>query len=87
MQTAVNFEYVICDGLSKDRTVAIAQSYQDAFAQKGISYRISSEKDRGIYDAMNKDIDKAEGKYSWFLNAADWLCRIAFFRRYDLRGR
>lgn len=82
MQTAVNFEYIICDGLSKDRTVEIAQSYQDAFAQKGITYRICSEKDNGIYDAMNKGIDKAEGKYIWFLNAADWLCDVDAVKRF-----
>jgi len=74
MQTAMNFEYIICDGLSQDHTVAIAESYREAFSQKGISYRIFSEKDCGIYDAMNKGIDKAEGSYIWFLNAGDWLC-------------
>lgn len=82
MQTSVDFEYIICDGLSKDRTVAIAQSYQDAFAQKGIPYHIYSEKDRGIYDAMNKGIDKAKGKYIWFLNAADWLCEADVVKKF-----
>lgn len=81
-QTEKNFEYIICDGMSKDRTVAIAESYREAFAKKGISYNIFSEKDSGIYDAMNKGIDKAEGKYIWFLNAADWLCRADAVERF-----
>lgn len=73
-QSAVDFEYVICDGLSKDHTVEIAKTYEDAFAKRGISYRIFSEKDKGIYDAMNKGIDHANGRYIYFLNAGDWFC-------------
>lgn len=74
MQTANDYEYIICDGLSKDNTVSIAEGYQEAFARKGVSYRVFSERDFGIYDAMNKGVDKAEGKYIWFLNAGDWFC-------------
>lgn len=73
-QTTTDYEYIICDGLSTDATVEIAKSYQDKFAEKGISYRVYSEKDNGIYDAMNKGIEKAHGQYMYFLNAGDWLC-------------
>ncbi len=73
-QTTTDYEYIICDGLSTDATVEIAKSYQDKFAEKGISYRVFSEKDNGIYDAMNKGIEKAQGQYMYFLNAGDWLC-------------
>lgn len=73
-QTTLDYEYIICDGLSKDRTVEIAQSYQERFAQKGISYRVYSQKDAGIFDAMNKGIDLANGQYIFFLNAGDWFC-------------
>lgn len=74
-QTAIDFEYMICDGLSRDRTVSIAESYREKFAEKGISYRIFSEKDKGVYDAMNKGIDRANGRYIYFLNAGDWFCQ------------
>lgn len=73
-QSATDYEYVICDGLSKDRTVEIAESYREKFAEKGISYRIYSEKDGGIYDAMNKGVGHAQGQYIYFLNAGDWFC-------------
>ena len=72
-QTYTNFEYLIVDGLSKDNTVGIAKSYCDQFAQKGITYTIKSEKDTGIYNAMNKATDMASGKWLLFLNAGDWL--------------
>ena len=73
-QTTIDYEYLICDGLSGDRTVEIAESYRDAFAERGISYRIYSEKDSGVYDAMNKGIMLATGQYIYFLNAGDWFC-------------
>ena len=57
-QTYPNIEYTIVDGLSKDETAEIAKSYADAFRQKGYTHRVISEKDNGIYDAMNKGITK-----------------------------
>lgn len=48
------FDYTIIDGNSTDNTVKISESYKDKFAAKGIDFRIISEKDNGIYDAMNK---------------------------------
>lgn len=72
-QTYTNYEYLIVDGLSSDRTVEIAESYCDQFAKKGITYTIKSEKDTGIYNAMNKATDMASGKWLLFLNAGDWL--------------
>lgn len=58
-------EYLIIDGLSKDGTLDIAKRYH------GFNLRIVSEKDKGLYDAMNKGIALASGKYLWFLNAGD----------------
>ena len=66
------FEYLIFDGLSTDGTVAAAESYRAAFEAKGIVYRIVSEKDSGIYDAMNKGLRAATGDLVAFLNAGDW---------------
>lgn len=72
-QNYTDFEYIICDGLSKDKTVQIAESYKSQFLNKGIKYSIYSEKDGGVYFGMNNGIKKAEGKYIWFLNAGDWF--------------
>ena len=70
-QTSTNFEYIIKDGLSSDKTVNIAQSFTDAFAQRGISYRIISRKDSGIYDAMNQAVQETKGEWINFMNAGD----------------
>lgn len=71
-QSFAPYEYIIVDGLSKDRTVEIAHSYDEAFSQKGIIYRIISEKDNGIYDAMNKGIGMAQGDIVGMINSDDY---------------
>ena len=58
-------EYLIIDGGSKDQTLAIADKYKHFVSQ------VVSEKDKGLYDAMNKGLRLASGKYVWFLNAGD----------------
>lgn len=58
-------EYIIIDGNSKDKTLKIAEEYSQ------IITKIISEPDRGLYDAMNKGLALATGKYVWFLNAGD----------------
>ena len=72
-QDFTDFEYIIQDGLSNDQTVKIAESFQEAFADKGISFRIVSQKDQGTYDAMNKARQRAIGKWILFMNAGDWF--------------
>jgi glycosyltransferase involved in cell wall biosynthesis len=64
-QTYPHIEYLIIDGASTDGTLAIIQQYE-----KHISVWIS-EPDRGLYDAMNKGLTRASGKYVWFMNAGD----------------
>ena len=71
-QTYSNIEYTIVDGLSKDNTMEIAESYADAFREKGYTFRIVSEKDNGIYDAMNKGIRMASGELIGMINSDDW---------------
>lgn len=71
-QTYDNIEYLIIDGLSKDKTVEIAKSYEDKFLKRGFTYRIISEKDNGIYDAMNKGVGLATGDFVGILNSDDW---------------
>lgn len=70
-QNYLPFEYLIIDGLSKDNTITIAERYRDLFEQKGVRYSIYSEKDTGIYNAMNKGIRLASGDFVSFLNAGD----------------
>ena len=71
-QTYTDIEYIIIDGASKDKTVEIAESYKDTFAEKGIDYKIFSEPDKGIYDAMNKGIAKATGELVGLINSGDF---------------
>lgn len=66
-QTFDDFEYLIIDGASTDNTVGIAKDYQN----KCNKIKIFSEKDNGLYDAMNKGVSKAQGDYIVFLNADD----------------
>jgi len=65
-------EYLIIDGCSQDNTVSIAKEYEDKFIEKGYLYRIISEKDHGIYDAMNKGIHLATGELIGLINSDDW---------------
>ena len=65
-------EYLIIDGESKDDTVDIARSYQECFRERGYGYKIVSEKDAGLYDAMNKGIRLAEGTLIGIINSDDW---------------
>ncbi len=71
-QTMPCKEYIIVDGGSTDDTLEIAESYREKFAKKEISYQIISEKDRGIYDAMNKGIRLATGTLIGLINSDDW---------------
>ena len=66
-QTYPKVEYIIIDGGSKDGTVDIIRKHEEK-----ISYWIS-EPDKGIYDAMNKGIDQANGLYTIFVNSGDYL--------------
>jgi len=64
-QTYSNKEYIIIDGASKDGTLNVVKKYEGS-----IDY-ISSEPDKGIYDAMNKGIVHATGDFIIFMNAGD----------------
>ena len=65
-QNYKNYEHIIIDGESSDGTVEVINKYK-----KNIKYFIS-EKDNGIYDAMNKGIDKVDGDIIGILNADDF---------------
>jgi glycosyltransferase involved in cell wall biosynthesis len=66
-QTYPFIEYVIIDGASTDGTLEVIGQYRSAVAV------VHSEKDRGIYDAMNKGLERATGDYVLFINAGDLL--------------
>ena len=68
-QTYGDYEHIIVDGLSKDDTVAICRSYEGRYRGR---LRIVSEKDRGIYDAMNKGVALATGDVVGILNSDDF---------------
>lgn len=70
-QTLNNFEYVIIDGGSTDRTEEIVMSYKEAFEKKGVILTYQSEKDNGIYDAWNKGIKLSSGEFIGFLGSDD----------------
>ena len=70
-QKNLNFEYIIVDGDSKDGTIEILQRYESVFMEKNISYHWVSEKDKGIYDAMNKGLELASGDVIGYLNSDD----------------
>jgi len=77
-----NFEVIIIDGLSKDKTLDIVQKYK-----KMVTF-CSSEKDKGIYDAFNKGIKKANGKYIGIVNSDDLLMpnALKYLEKYDKRN-
>ena len=64
-QTYHRIEYIIVDGASTDRTAQIIEQYREHIA------KVVSEKDKGLYDAMNKGLKLATGDYICFLNAGD----------------
>ncbi|MFA5880224.1 MAG: glycosyltransferase family 2 protein [Candidatus Margulisiibacteriota bacterium] len=64
-QTYPNIEYIIIDGGSTDNTLGIIKKYEDK-----IAYWVS-EKDAGIYDAMNKGVQASTGAWVNFMNSQD----------------
>ena len=67
-QTYHDYEHIIVDGLSKDNTMEIVKQYEAKYNGK---LKYISEKDTGIYDAMNKGIKMATGDVIGILNSDD----------------
>lgn len=60
-----NFEHIIIDGASSDGTLEFLQSYPHL--------KVFSEPDNGVYDAFNKGVKRANGKYIVFVNSDDYF--------------
>ena len=74
-QTYPYIEHIVVDGASVDLTLHLSEEYRKRCAEKDSDHKvvISSEPDKGLYDAMNKGLKKATGNYVVFLNAGDLL--------------
>jgi len=68
-----NLEYIIIDGESKDNSVEIIKKYEDS-----LTYWIS-EKDNGMYEAIQKGFDKSTGEIMAWINADDLYHRKSFY--------
>ena len=69
-QSYQNIEYVVIDGASTDGTLEIIKKYENRLA------KLISEKDKGIYDAMNKGLLQATGDYVLFMNSGDEIYEL-----------
>jgi glycosyltransferase involved in cell wall biosynthesis len=68
-QTYKHIEHIIIDGASTDHTIEIIKNQQSSAA----NLKCFSGPDNGLYDAMNKGLQRATGDYVWFLNAGDTI--------------
>lgn len=72
----VELEYIVVDGASKDGTVEKIKAFADKVEKskrRNFSFRWVSEKDEGLYDAINKGIRMSTGEVVGILNADDYL--------------
>ncbi|KQS30698.1 glycosyltransferase family 2 protein [Dyadobacter sp. Leaf189] len=76
-QTYQKYEIIVVDGLSTDQTLSIVNEYSDRIAH------IISEKDAGMYDAVNKGFRLASGDYFCYINSDDRLTPIALEKAVD----
>jgi glycosyltransferase involved in cell wall biosynthesis len=70
-QSYSDFEYIVIDGQSTDKSVEIIKIYQKKFHARGIGFRYVSEPDSGIYSAFNKGILMSSGNFIAILNSDD----------------
>lgn len=64
-------EYIVIDGASTDESVDVIKEYEKLFAKTKISFSWISEPDKGIYNAMNKGLEKASGMLTGIMNSGD----------------
>lgn len=88
-QSYQDFEYIIVDGASTDGTLSIIENYIKKYPDK---IKLISEKDSGIYDAMNKGIRSASGNLIGIVNSDDYyeidalenICRAYDGKKYEI---
>lgn len=78
-----DYEYIVIDGGSTDGTVDIIKEYEKKFSEHGIHFSWISEKDDGIYYAMNKGIEMATGEIIGIINSDDFYENGAFMRIHE----
>jgi glycosyltransferase involved in cell wall biosynthesis len=71
-QTYQDIEYIVVDGNSSDGTIEIVKQFLDA--SQGVVTTFLCERDKGIYDAMNKGLAMATGDIIGVLNSDDFYC-------------
>lgn len=69
-QQGVRVQHIVIDGGSTDGSLELLQARQDATGQPAV---LVSEPDQGIYDALNKGLERATGDVVGFLHSDDWL--------------
>ena len=74
-QTCKNFEWIVIDGGSSDGSRELIEQFQQEMTYW------CSERDKGIYNAMNKGVEKATGDYCLFLNSGDNFCDSNVIKR------
>jgi glycosyltransferase involved in cell wall biosynthesis len=75
-QTYKDIEYIIVDGKSTDNTLKIVEKYKDKIS------KILSEKDKGLYDALNKGIEMASGDVIGILHSDDFYIDTSVVQKY-----
>jgi glycosyltransferase involved in cell wall biosynthesis len=75
-QTYANIEYIVIDAQSSDGTLAIIEKYKDRIS------KVVSEKDNGLYDALNKGIDLASGDVIGILHSDDFYLNNQVIKKY-----
>lgn len=88
-QSNHNFEYWLIDGGSKDQTVSLIEKMSERIASgefPGVDssqFKWISEPDNGLYDAMNKGLERATGSFVWFINAGDQIYDSETFQKVE----
>lgn len=80
-QTCTDYEHLVIDGASTDTTLDVVESHASP------ARKVLSEPDRGLYDAMNKGLQMANGKYVLFLNAGDSFASQEVLAGYAVAAR
>lgn len=78
-QTHTDWQHLIVDGGSTDDTIKIVESYRDRYGDR---LNMISERDRGIYDAMNKGLAMADGDIVGLLNSDDYYTTPTVVERF-----